>query len=166
MPDSRITGAYKHAGRFDSVRPDRDRGPADDSSGTASSSLVDLDTSDFAGVVCAVNVNGKGKGNGSNGGGGEPCETGIKKDPDSNSRGGCWTGGGRELWRTNGRMDGTVRVGGNDIDDPENSDEHSSMANVGSDPRYIVEYGGALFYSGYAGGGAGREVSEITANLG
>jgi len=127
--DSRITGAYKLALHYDSVRSQKD--------GTTDlPSLGELTTSDFAGIVCVAGEPQGGEGaakyydecrfeHNSNGG----------LDYDSVMDSGCWARGGRELWRTDGSQEGTVRVidsrgGGGNLN------VQSGMR--GSDPRYLL----------------------------
>ena len=149
--DSRLTGAYKHAGKWDSVRPDID-------SAVGGVGLVaqpaDLVASDFAGVVC---VAGEPKGD----------ETifydECRKDADiydSSMDASCWARGGRELWRTDGTAEGTKRIG-----DMRGGGSDAGVGGVikagmrGSDPRFFTVVGADMFFSAESDGEhGGREL--------
>ena len=143
--DSRVTGAFKHVGQFDSVIINKD--------GTTSAPPTsDLTLSEFAGIVC---VAGTPKGSdaftyydecrtekNSNGG----------VDYSSEYDGSCWARGGRELWKTDGTQRGTVRVGDT------NGGGGSGLSDSGmrgSNPRYLTVFSGALYYSATSQGHAG-----------
>lgn len=113
------TGAYKHAGRRDSYRPDIDNDDIDDPS------------ADFAGIVCVTD------------------KQEIQHDPATGSRaagtcrqgerarGSCYSRAGAELWRTDGTAKGTRRV----------DDLRTGVS--GSSPSYMTVFDGALFYAAH-----------------
>jgi ELWxxDGT repeat protein len=149
--DSRLTGAYKHVGSWDSVRPDVD-------SAVGGVGLLaqpgDLVTASFAGIVCVA---------------GEPkgistvfydeCrfDSGIYNSATDAS---CWARGGRELWRTDGTQEGTKRIGdmnGGGSDSGVGGTVKAGMR--GSDPRFLTVVGGNLFFSAESDGeSGGREL--------
>ena len=122
----------------------------------------ELTTSDFAGIVC---VAGEPQGDkatlvyydecryehNSNGG----------VDYDSLTDSGCWARGGRELWRTDGTMEGTQRV--RDTSGGGGAAAVSSGMR-GSDPMYITSFGGNLYYSALTDA-EGRELWKSDGNL-
>ena len=137
MSDSRVTGAYMDAGNYDGVQPFKD-------GTTMAPTDGELTKSEFAGIVCIA---------------GEPVGNDFYAECSSeiNSKGGfnyessismgCWQRGGRSLWRTDGTQEGTVRV--------DSAGTESSMR--GTDPKYLVEFSGDLFYSARSDEG-GREL--------
>jgi len=142
MSDSRYTGYYMHAGNYDSVEPLKD--------GTTSAPTdAELTKSEFAGIVC---IAGSGIEQGGNlGTYYEECSNELNSkggfDYEASFSDGCWSRGGRSLWSTDGTQEGTVRV--------DTGGYGSNMR--GTDPRYIVEHAGALYYSAFTDDG-GREL--------
>lgn len=125
------TGAYKHVGRRDSYRPYIDNDDLGDPK------------ANFAGVVCVAVGEQDGQpgpattttrgGTGTRGAMPTPraCRWGER------ASGGCYAGGGSELWRTDGTAKGTRRV----------DDLRAGVS--GSFPSYLTVFDGALFYAAH-----------------
>ena len=109
--DSHRTGAYKHAGKPDSYRPDID------DSIMKRKGLEGFLIDDFAGIVCIM---------------GSVVEP---EDPldDASSQG--HEGVGKELWRTDGTVEGTMR-----IDDVYHGTQSSS-------PQFLTSFGNYLYFA-------------------
>ncbi|CAM9089688.1 unnamed protein product, partial [Chrysoparadoxa australica] len=123
LSDSHVTGAYKHAGKPEAMRPD-----SDTRHGT---------TDGFAGVVCVA----------SDSGNLSPCwhppaplsGNTVHKDCRKGERaqGLCFQGAGAELWRTDGTHGGTARV----------DDTRPGLA--GSAPSDLEVFDSSLFFSAH-----------------
>ena len=99
--DSAVTGAYKHAGKPDSFRPDIEPQVLSGGSPTLS---------DFAGIVCISD------------------DVGGHADESTSTV-------GNELWRTDGTIEGTVRV----------ADVYAGPQ--GSNPTYLTGFGAYLYFA-------------------
>lgn len=121
------TGAYKHAGRRDSYRPYIDNDDLGDP------------TADFAGVICVAADEQDGQpGTATTSAGtrrGLPTPGACRWGERATS--GCYSGGGSELWRTDGTAKGTRRV------------EDLRAGVSGSFPSYLTVFDGALFYAAH-----------------
>lgn len=114
------TGAYKHAGRRDSYRPDIDNGDMDEG------------TTSFAGIICVAGQQGPAstvtaRGLATPG----PCRWGERAST------GCYLRAGTELWRTDGTARGTRRV----------DDLRAGVS--GSSPSFLTVFDGALYYAAH-----------------
>ena len=138
--DSHLTGAYKHAGKPDSYRPDRDSSQQDSGRGS-------LWTDHFAGIVCII--------------GPSPAHTASKHPARLNvseDRAGersayltgtrsqvlplsttaadsMASGAGNELWRTDGTTAGTLRI------------DDVFRGSQGSDPAFLSSFGDYLYFA-------------------